>query len=411
MKQITREQTTMLALLGNILFGRQTVPDGELDWQSVMREADEQAVLPLVYQAAKGYLPAELAEQLAGRVDEILVNDMLLEFEHVELHQIMTEAGVDYVVMKGSASAAYYPDPLLRTMGDVDFLVREEDVARGGEALERHGFRPKKDEGSPIHRAYARSEDPRHDSVWELHWRPNGIPRNEVGQKLAALLHDSLETAVLRETENGAYRVPDDRHHGLMILLHTIRHMLHTGVGARHLCDWAAFVSHFSGTEFRDLFERDFRALGLWETAAALTAVCVRYLSMPDPGWQGHVPDELTEALMGDILEGGNFGSKDEERINASVLYVNSEDGTLGKKGKLSSLFSALSDRARKSFPAVREHPALLPAAWVCVAARHLLRVAQGRRPGLHVGRMLASANDRSALYRKLLIFENEDIE
>ena len=48
----------------------------------------------------------------------------------------MIANNMPYVAMKGLASAMYYPDPSLRSMGDVDFLVTKENVSHAGKLLE-----------------------------------------------------------------------------------------------------------------------------------------------------------------------------------------------------------------------------------------------------------------------------------
>lgn len=49
--------------------------------------------------------------------------DMALE----ELIEVFTKAGIDCMPLKGSVIKNYYPSPDLRSMGDIDFLVREQN--------------------------------------------------------------------------------------------------------------------------------------------------------------------------------------------------------------------------------------------------------------------------------------------
>ena len=406
MDKISETQRPLLQLVGSALFDRTVDFPETIDWNALLREAKQQAVLPLAYHAAKDCFTGEKAQVLEDRINEIVVNNMLMDFEHVELHQTMEAAGIPYVVMKGSASASYYPQPMLRMMGDVDFLVHKDDAERAGEALKALGFRETAERDNPIHQAYIRQTD--HESEWELHWRPNGIPNTPAGEKIRAMLADSIETARLRETENGFYRVPDDFHHGLMILIHTALHLIHSGVGLRHLCDWTVFAAHFSADEFRVLFEEKLRSVGLWDFARALTAVSVRYLGCPDPGWIGDRDPALTEALLMDILSGGNFGKKDSQRLNQAKLLVNRTEGTVQRGVGLRNLVSAMNVKARRSLPAAAEHPILLPAGWILAGTRHLGRIARGKRPSIHLGNMVEGAAERSELYRSLRIFEEE---
>ncbi len=407
MKTMTPNQELLLSLLARALFDRKTALPEDTDWSGLFQEAKQQAVLPLVFESVKEQLPAAVRASLEGPVETCLLNNLLVDYEHVELHETMRAAGIDYVVMKGSASAAYYPRPMLRMMGDVDFLIRKEDAERGGETLRALGFRETAERDNPIHQAYVRRGEDGRRSEWELHWLPNGIPRNETGERIRELLSDSVETARLHQTDNGAYMVPDDFHHGLMLLTHTAMHLMHSGVGLRHLCDWAAFASHFGENDFRALFEEKLREVGLWDFAAALTAVSVRYLGCPDAQWQGDPPESLTRGLLLDILRGGNFGKKDRERLNEAKLLVNRREGTVRRGAWLRNAASAMNEKARRLMPVTRRLPLLLPIGWLRVGLRQCRRILSGRRPGLHLKRMVEGAAERSTLYQQLRIFED----
>ena len=57
------------------------------------------------------------------RMKYLAFQDMALE----ELIEVFTKAGIDCMPLKGSVIKNYYPSPDLRCMGDIDFLVREQN--------------------------------------------------------------------------------------------------------------------------------------------------------------------------------------------------------------------------------------------------------------------------------------------
>lgn len=57
------------------------------------------------------------------RMKYSVFQDMALE----ELIKVFTSKGIDCMPLKGSVIKSYYPNPDLRTMGDIDFLVREQN--------------------------------------------------------------------------------------------------------------------------------------------------------------------------------------------------------------------------------------------------------------------------------------------
>jgi hypothetical protein len=188
--------------------------------------------------------------------------------EHSELHELIIANNMPYVAMKGLASAMYYPDPSLRSMDDVDFLVEKENVSRAGKLFESIGFavdHGEEDDG--IHIAYTRPPM----SIWELHHSVNGIPNNDVVELIQAEMDKTIPTAETAEVDGSTCRLPDKLHHGLIMLLRTASHLTSEGVGLSHLCDWVVFASALSDAEFREIFEKKLKRFGLWRFAQVLT--------------------------------------------------------------------------------------------------------------------------------------------
>jgi putative nucleotidyltransferase-like protein len=77
-----------------------------------------------------------LSEQAAVRTVLVLERLLLVAVE------ALTRAGIDSRVLKGPALAyTAYEDPSLRHFGDIDLLVRSQDIGRAVEALTRAGIR------------------------------------------------------------------------------------------------------------------------------------------------------------------------------------------------------------------------------------------------------------------------------
>lgn len=102
---------------------------------------------------------AWLLERLLKSSDPVLSADnverarQLARFQRATALRWLThiaEGGIDVVALKGFATAhRFYPDPLLRAMGDVDLLVRPDDLDRLCTMLESRGFRFRKSRGTP----------------------------------------------------------------------------------------------------------------------------------------------------------------------------------------------------------------------------------------------------------------------
>lgn len=401
--ELSELQTTLLRILSCALAGKTTDLDGEaVDWTALYHEALTQTVFAQVYYAVEASIPEKQSALWQKTYAKIIANNMRVTYEHAELHSLMTEKRIPYVSFKGCASADRYAVPLLRTMGDVDLLVHEEDDARAAEALQSAGFQPPADQGHSSHQAYHQGK-----STWELHWRINGIPEGFAGDQTRAFLRDIIETAVSMETEEGTVLIPDSFHHGIVLLVHMGKHLINTGIGLRHLCDWAAFVSSMSSDEFIRLFDPALKQCGLWRFAQLMTQLSIRYLGISEQPW---AMEELNDALLlemiKDIFSSGNFGHKDRQRINQAKLLTNKEKGTVDDTGFLRQLVSTMNVKARIGMPVCRDVPVLLPIGWLYVGGRHLLRIGQGRRPEIDIMETIRGAEERQKIYREFYLYE-----
>ena len=376
---MNEHQQTLLAHLRAALFGGAPGPEvtGE-----VIDEALAQHVHTLL--PIEGYREYW---QWVGRNVSVTV-------EHQELHAIMEKGGVPYAVLKGAASAAYYPDPDRRPMGDVDFIVRQEDVPRARAALEAEGF-------TMARRIDKHEEYHRGESRWELHTQPPGFPEScaEVCSAGEIISHAVMGKECM---------TPSAYHHGLILLAHNAEHMLEGGIGLRHVCDWVVYAASFTDEAFRDMLEGTLKEIGLWRYAQVLTQLGVRYLGAPERAWAAPADEGLLEALLQDVLDGGDFGLKDENRVLEANMLQSAAKGKLKEGGELTQVFRSAAEVACSYWPVMRRVKVLLPfgAGWLLL--RRLVRMATGQRKAVHLGEAMEGAKKRKAIYRECALFEPE---
>ena len=135
-----REQKAILSILSSALFGNALELSDDLDWDALFQESIAQAVFPLVFHTTQELLPEEVKRKWEGAFLQNLASNIRVNAAHASLHRLLTEHDIPYVILKGCASARYYPEPELRTMGDVDFLVDTKDLERCSEILQKSGM-------------------------------------------------------------------------------------------------------------------------------------------------------------------------------------------------------------------------------------------------------------------------------
>ncbi len=393
-------QRNLLQLLSKALFWREIELKNH-DWLEILKEAKSQAVVQLADSVIdKSYLSPEEAKQWKQAASIDIANSIRVGHNHSQLHEWMT--GIPYVILKGAASAAYYQTPTYRSMGDVDFLVKAEDLERAGKILEEHGLKPW-DQDHISHIVYRGLR-----MHYEMHFNLAGTPNGVAGDLVREFTKDIFEKAQEKTVVNGVAMLPSSFHHGLILLLHTCHHLTGEGVGLRHLCDWAVFENSFSEEGFREMFEDKLKRVGLWRFAQILTRTAIKYLRADDRTWTA-ANEELVDALMEDILTGGNFGNKDNIRSVQSMLISDRGKSGVGKTSMVEQLFKSSNQIVCQKWPVARKNKLLLPIGWLYFGGRRLIREMNGKRKRTDVRKLVDGAGQRRELYSQLHLYEAEN--
>ncbi len=395
-------KTTLLSLLSNALFGTPMELSNDVDWQEVYQESVAQSVAALAFSHLdKSILPEIVVNEWEEMTFQIMMSNLHVDSDHAELHRILTSANIPYVILKGNASASYYPDPMLRAMGDVDFLIEKQHIGKVDLLLRKNGFESQQS-NHECERAYHKGM-----SIWELHWEVNGVPGGEVGEMIHEYLSDMIEKAESASLMNGEYLSPTPFHHGLVMLLHVARHMVTGGVGLRHLCDWAVFVEKLND-RFPKMFEDKLKDVGLWRFAQLLTQLSVVYLKCPEQSWMGEIETQLLDDLKDDIFVSGNFGHKDSNRADEAKFITSRKKGGVNDDSVLKQSILSANEIVRKQWKFADKVPIVYPAGWVFFGGRYAIRTITGKRKKISVNELAKSANKRKRIYQQMDLYKVE---
>ncbi len=403
--QLNIQKRILLDLTANGLFDLDKNIDFEnADIKSVWFEAYMQTV-PLI---AFSKIDNEVFEKynlphIKESLKKSFSKNTRIDFEHVRIHSVMTAAGIPYTIIKGLASALYYNDPLMRAMGDVDFLVKPCDIERADKVLRDNGFVLVKD----IHDCHMVYEFG--GCRFEMHFEPAGIPHGRAEKTIREYLEDAVDCAVEAKTELGIINVPSVFHHGLIILLHMCHHLTGEGIGLRHICDWATFISSISKEDFANIFEEKLKKIGLWRFACILTQICVEYLSCPSEISTDKIDDELIFSLLNDIFKGGNFGQKSQDRSHEQLILSSKNEESIEKNSMLKQLFKSANSIVYSKWKITEKIKILLPLGWIFFGGRYLIRSILGRRPKIRPKKIAQEATERKSIYSQLCLFECDE--
>lgn len=398
---MTKTEQTVLNLLANSLFSADRPIDESVDWSEVWKEAYAQAVPNIVFSGVNAdSFSDNLKNEIRFKSKILLAKSMSMNAAHAELNRILGESNIPYVILKGFASARYYPDYALRAMGDVDFLISAQHLDKASDILISAGYEMSH-ENHDYHRVFQKGP-----VRLEMHFEPSGIPHGEAGAIIRKYLENTIECAERVDTDFGEMRVPFTFHHGLIILMHTAHHLTSGGVGLRHLCDWAVFVNSLTDKEFCELFEDKLKRAGLWHFACVLTRCAEIYLGCPEKSWSAEAEEELCENIICDIFSAGNFGQKDEKRYEESLMMSGGKTG--GRKSVLVQFFSSLNRIVRQNWGITKKLKFLLPIGWIFFGGRYIIRMLMGKRPKIHLAEAKTEAEKRMEIYDKLKLYEKD---
>ena len=395
-------QDVLLRLLRAATFGGES-PDISGLAGAVWQEAMQQGVFLLAMQNVDALVfPPERRGMLRDAIKTTLCANLRLAEGHVYISGLLERAQIPHVLIKGLASALYYPAPELRQLGDIDFYVDPQNVEKTEAVLINSGFKPEK-MSHGVHHVFVKD-----GCRYELHFSVPGVPEGERGDACRACFEDLTARSSVRDTPFGPLRLPDPFHHGLILLLHTAHHLTYSGIGLRHLCDWAVFVADASKDKaFWVRFTAALGALGIRRLAAALTDISTRYLGCPAPQNTEETDEALSDALLSDLFSGGNLGQKDVSRSRQAYLITSGTES----RSKLRRMFSVLTDMIWQKWPISKRIRILVPVGWAYFGLRYLIRAALGKRPGLYIKASLRGAQARTSLYDHLRLYEPEKEE
>ena len=194
------------------------------------------------------------------------------------------------------------------------------------------------------------------------------------------------------------------------MLLHMISHMTSEGIGLRHLCDWAVFVNGISNDEFVGLFSEKLKRFGLWKFAQIMIATSEKYLGIEHKELieSAELDDDLLEAVITDILKGGNFGKKDLNRYREIKYISNLNDRTVDNKSVFAQAFTTLNMKVYGDYSFINKYKILLPVGWVAEGGKYIGLLISGKRKTKNTSAMLKEAAERKEIYSQMDLFKHK---
>ncbi len=254
---------------------------------------------------------------------------------------VLENAQIPYIPLKGAVIREFYPQPWMRTSCDIDILVHENDVENAANAItESLGY---KYESRGKHDIQILSTE---NIYVELHF---SLLEEDASPAMAKVLNTAWKHA--KPVEDGKYRYElDDAMFYFYHIAHMAKHIIHGGCGIRPFLDlWLMKENKNYDTAETNALLKKAKLTDFTKTAEKLSRVW----------FSDEEHDRLTKIMEEFIISGGCFGSKETKMI--------SEQQKSGGRIKyiLSRIFVPYDD-LKGQYPIIKKYRFLTPICEIC---------------------------------------------
>ena len=305
--------------------------------------------------------------------------------EQTKLYHLFDDAGIPMAIIKGCAAAMYYPAPLRRAMGDIDFLVPPEYFEKARSLMDDNGYVFNSNHGTDRDYSYSMR-----GVVLELHHR-----YSDEKWDIDPLIMKSFSDISTRELFNHRFPVLPEMINGLVLLDH-VRHHLQGGLGIRQIIDWMMFVhANLNDETWETGFAQLARGAGLETLAVTMTSMCKKWFGLTDPiTWCDPADEDTAQELLEAVFDYGNFGSKLTEEIQPAE-YITISARRMG-------MFRYLQARGEQNWTKSREHPFLRRFAWLYQIFRYIKRGLSAVFHGEPIAKGMSSGTEKFDFLERL---------
>lgn len=293
----------------------------------ILEIAKRHTVLPLLYDvyADDARIPKEFGQAIRQSAVITVRSNYRLLFLTKYITQLLEKEGIRAILLKGAATASYYPVPELRKSGDVDILIPgEQFFLRAVELLKKEGFVECENQYA-LHHIELKNAEGISVEVHRILAEP--FESKKMNRYLETLL-PAYEVHVISGDSWGVMLYqPEDAYHAFYLVIHMLQHFLRAGFGLKFLCDWTVFWNRDVAKEEKQTFLRLAKESGTEGFAMVLTKACVEYLGLRADKAAFLLEEaeavkeadlaRLAEDFMEEVFAGGEFGHDDRQRMVA----------------------------------------------------------------------------------------------
>lgn len=358
------------------------------DWREFFRLCQYHQILPMIYDtvyecpAFAAFPQQEIQVVKREVIRQVMIQSRRTE-EFLMLYKKLLEEGLTPLVVKGIICRNMYREPDYRCSGDEDVLIPREQFGKCHDIFLLNGMKPP-------------ATDKDLDAEGEVpYYKENGTLHIELHKELFAsdseaygdlndLFAGVFDRMIQEEIRGVKIWTLSHTDHLLYLILHAFKHFLHSGFGIRQVCDIVIYAQSYGADIDWEHILESCRRIHADVFSASLFDIGKKELDF-DPEKAG-LPkcwadiEADSSALLEDLLAAGVFGDSSMSRKHSSniTLQAVTEDKK-GRKAGASLIHTLFPDRRymERNYTYLKNHPFLLPAAWVSRIRKYLKETKQ----------------------------------
>ena len=353
-------QRGIIDLVGACLTKGKAKIGPDFNWYAAYEIGRKHDIIPMIfYGAAESgiQIPEDVRREFRLVTIQCIMLDRNQQAEIEKIEKSFEERGIDYLPIKGVAMKPRYPRSEVRTMGDADILIREEQYTDIREVMNELGFieNNANSMGTP---SLFEDKEGDHAFVWD---KP-GLLHLELHRRLMPSENINYYSYFcnawkLSEKAEGNRYIMRPENEFVYLFVHYAKHYQASGVGIRQIVDLFVHIQTSPNLNFQYI-ETELGKIGLY-TFYKNTRETIKV-------WFEHAEDtEMTDYLTDRIFKNGTFGTSDTQILSRTVKDTVNEKPELVKWHKRIQLIFPSAKALSKNYPILKRFKLLLPFVWV----------------------------------------------
>lgn len=288
------------------------------DWQEILRLADIHNLTATLFVSIKDKgicNDSEVLKRSEIIFNATVKNSVIQEFVAQDLIDLFNKNEICHILFKGLVLREYYPCKELRTMGDIDIVIKAEEQEKAHRLLVNNGFEFDEATSHSRVRNYVKN-----GVCFEVHTE---IVSKNINDDVDLVGYFGDNFAFAYNTGGFTYEFKCE-HHLIYLLAHMAKHFKFSGFGLRMILDIPVFVKHWQDKIDWQYVEAELKKTGLLDFSKNIFSLCRDWFEIEIPLYNQNLSKENKEIIVEYILAGGVFGYVGK---NTDALKIN-KDGS-----------------------------------------------------------------------------------